>query len=180
MTSNKSIILFIFVLICLISFNINDIKQIKTPSAAIQQTTTQPIKEKILNLKELPVPSNGVIKKYIKKRSIAPFKINASNYSNFFVKLIDTGTRKLVLAMFVRKGSVYKTRVPLGSYVLKYASGNKWYGEKNFFGSDTGFFETNDIFEFTRHGNKVSGYTVTLYEVPNGNLSTVQINKADF
>ncbi len=43
-------------------------------------------------------------------------------------------------------------KVPLGSYIVKYAVGEKWYGEKYLFGPETRYNKADEkfVFEFDR------------------------------
>lgn len=126
------------------------------------------------------MPQNGLIKKYTKKHSIAPFKIKASQGNNYYVKLINTKTEKVDICLFVRKGSTMSVKVPTGTYKMRYATGSYWYGLKYLFGINTAYYKSDDILEFVKQGNKIAGYTITLYEVPNGNFHTDSINANEF
>ena len=70
--------------------------------------------------------------------------------------------------------------VPLGNYIVKYAAGDRWYGYEHLFGPETGYSKAGEVFSFAVVGNKISGYTITLYKVRNGNLHTQTIRKEDF
>jgi hypothetical protein len=135
--------------------------------------------ENDLKSKEQPLPKSGMIKNYTNGRLRAPFEIIASDDSNYFVKLIDAKTHKLAMTFFLRKGAKLQAKVPLRAFELRYTSGGNWYGEELHFYNDE-YYKTDETFTFTRKGNKILGYTVTLYTVANGNLDTDPINKADF
>lgn len=126
------------------------------------------------------LPYNGEIRRFTNKSDIAPFEINSDYGSNYFVKLEDSRTGKAVINIFVRGGETVKTEVPLGSYIMKYASGNIWYGYKYLFGKQTIYSKSDDIFRFEIVGNQVNGYTVTLYKVIDGNLRTYEISPEQF
>ena len=53
------------------------------------------------------------------------------------VKLVSTADPARCLAVYVRAGESATVHVGDGNYVLRYATGNKWYGEKELFGSST-------------------------------------------
>jgi len=133
-----------------------------------------------LNLIEQPLPPNGSLRRETKGAAIAPFKIMTSGDSHYMVKLEESGTSKTVLTVFVRAGQNAEIKVPLGSYAVKYASGRKWYGYKDRFGPDTVYSKADQNFQFSQNGNRISGYSITLYPVPGGNLSTSKINPNDF
>ena len=71
-------------------------------------------------------------------------------------------------------------RVPFGTYVVKYASGQKWYGYKHLFGPNTAYNKADSTFAFRREGNQIKGFSITLYAVEGGNLSTLPIKPNDF
>ncbi len=89
-------------------------------------------------------------------------------------------TGRPALTLFVRGGETEKIKVPLGTYELRYASGDKWYGYEHLFGKNTSYSKADKTFTFQVQDNSVNGYTVTLYRVANGNLRTSRIGKADF
>lgn len=126
------------------------------------------------------MPANGTVRKFVPNDSIAPLEIRAAQGSNFLVKLVDTGTGNPVLTVFVRSGSTIEAQIPLGVYEIRYASGDTWYGDEYLFGPDTTYSKANKDFTFVRKPGGVSGYTITLYKVANGNLRTASITPDAF
>jgi len=118
----------------------------------------------------------GEVHTYTSKEHVAFFEIKSSYGSNYLVKLADAITNHAVLTVFVRGGDTVTTRVPLGTYVLKYADGDKWYGYDHRFGPGTGYSKADKLFTFDQE----TGYTITLYPVPNGNLRTRSIRPDEF
>jgi len=92
------------------------------------------------------------------------------------VKLAEASTGQPVLTVFVRGDSAVKTKAPPGMYVVKYASGDAWYGYERLFGPHTTYSQARENFLF----DHVSGYTITLYPVLNGNLRTDRIDAKKF
>ena len=129
---------------------------------------------------ECPLPMNGSVTSYTQNERIAPFKVRTSVGSNYWLKLVDVSTNKDVLCFFVLGGTVVEIDVPLGSYVLKYATGDKWYGEKHLFGPYTLYNKADSTLNFKINGNHITGHTVTLYKVLNGNLLTEPISADQF
>lgn len=128
---------------------------------------------------ELARPNSGATRKNVTVPSVAPFEIKTSAGSDYLVKLENiSGVR--VIDIFVRGGDTIEVSVPLGSYILKYAVGDTWYGYEHYFGPDTNYNKVNSIFHFREEGNQIRGYTVTLYQVPSGNLSTSRIKASQF
>lgn len=129
---------------------------------------------------EFPLPSNGEIQTYTSRERDAPFEIKSTYGSNYLLKLADASNGQPVLTVFVRGGNTVNLDVPVGNYVVKYASGDKWYGYRYLFGPTTGYSKADDTFTFRYNGTQVSGYTITLYKVQNGNLKTEAINPNEF
>ena len=121
-------------------------------------------------------PSGQVIKKN-GLSLVAPFEINTSAGQNYLVKLVDANTKQDAIMVFVRGGDTVKVKAPLGTYILRYASGDGWYGyrTKAHFGPSTTCTQADTLLAFARTYNGYDGHSVTLYKVRNGNLSTSNI-----
>ena len=129
----------------------------------------------------IPLPQNGTIHVYSKWKRIAPLRIVTSGEKvHYFVKLTDWNTDTVVQTIFVCAGRSAETTVPLGSFRLKYATGETWQGEDELFGDETIFSKAEKRFDFTQEGNNVSGYRVELILQTGGNLSTVRIPKSEW
>ena len=129
---------------------------------------------------EVELPYTGNVNNYSSETKIAPFAIETSGGANYFVKLKDIYSNQTVMEFFIRGGERISTKVPLGTYQITYASGKKWYGYNNLFGSDTSYNKTDQNFNFKQTSQGVSGYTITLYQVSNGNLSTSRLSPSEF
>ena len=70
--------------------------------------------------------------------------------------------------------------VPLGKYLIYYATGNTWYGKKSLFGDDTSYYQCDGTFDFYADGDYYMGYTLELYPQIDGNLETSPIPATDF
>lgn len=77
--------------------------------------------------------------------------------------------------MFIRAGQSAETLVPLGTYRIRYATGETWYGEDFLFGPQTSYSEADQSFRFMDEGYQYSGYTLELFLQRHGNLSTNRI-----
>jgi hypothetical protein len=77
-----------------------------------------------------------------------------------------------------------KSNVPLGQFVLKYATGNSWCGENDLFGSETEFDKADANMRFSRQdsddGYTMIGHTIELILQINGNLKTSRISREAF
>ncbi len=60
----------------------------------------------------------------------------------------------------------------LGKYLLKYATGEQWMGEKCLFGLSTRYNKADSEFKFEQIGNQFTGYTIELIVQQGGNLAT--------
>jgi hypothetical protein len=135
------------------------------------------------------LPDNGAVLTYTTRECIAPFEIRASPDSHCLVMLVDNdgGPKKLIMTIFVHSGMTVNVKAPLGNYDFCYASGDTWYGYEHLFGPETRGSKADEVFDFRRTeypipgGTRyeVTGHTVTLYKVINGNLSTSPIS-ADY
>lgn len=126
-----------------------------------------------------PMPQSGVFQRHHSKEELAPFGIKTTRGSNYLVKLVSV-TGVDVMSVFVRGGDPVDIHVPLGTYEVKYASGKTWYGPKHLFGPSTGYSRAESTFNFRSTADGYSGYTITLYQVTNGNLETETIRPEDF
>lgn len=129
---------------------------------------------------ELPLPYHGDVTWYTAGDPVAPLEIRTAPGSHYLVKLSDFNSDRDVLTVFVHGGRVATLDVPLRTYRIKYATGEKWYGLTHLFGPDTSYARADSTFDFRVEGNQVSGYTLTLYKVVNGNLETSSISPEDF
>ena len=125
--------------------------------------------------------SQGVHQLFTNAEQVAPFRIvTPSGAENYYVKLADAFSGKTVMTFFVYGGQSFETKVPLGTYRVKYATGSTWYGEDHLFGPDTHYSEADKTFEFSVQGNQISGYTVELIRQRGGNLHTKSISANQF
>ena len=129
---------------------------------------------------EVQMPYNGDSRVYTNSKRIAPFTIKTSGSDSYFVKLKDVYSNQTVRDIFISGGNTVETTVPLGTYRIEYATGEKWYGYNYLFGEKTGYSKTDQSLNFRQDYNGVSGYTISLYKVSNGNLSTSYLNPSNF
>ena len=129
---------------------------------------------------EVTMPYNGFTQIYTDNERVAPLTIKTSLGSNYLVKLVSKYSKETVMTIFVVGGNTVSTDVPLGSYEIKYATGDKWFGYKYLFGAETGYSKASKSFVFENTGYQVTGYTISLYRVANGNLRTSKISSSQF
>jgi hypothetical protein len=130
------------------------------------------------------MPKTGITFKNKDEVGVAPFTINTKGENGYFARLVNTATDEAFVEMFIRGGESIEVKVPLGEYELRYITGKNWVGhtEPNFkmFGKDTVFMKADTVLDFYENEKGYTGHSVLLYLVPNGNLSTSQINPDDF
>lgn len=114
------------------------------------------------------------------QQAIAPLEIKTNSGSDYYVKVVNATNNENTLAIYIHGGETVEVEVPLGSYEIKYASGENWYGDKELFGIETSYNKADELFTFSDTGYQISGYTIILYQVANGNLQTKSISKDQF
>ncbi|MGH6816062.1 MAG: hypothetical protein ACREC6_10175 [Hyphomicrobiaceae bacterium] len=123
----------------------------------------------------------GVQQIFTKESRIAPFQVTTpAGSENYFLKLVKGPGGAAVLTFYVRGGQTFDLKVPLGTYRLKYASGETWYGFDNLFGENTAYSEAETTLHFTREGNTLKGHRIVPIKQVGGNLPTKRIPKKDF
>jgi hypothetical protein len=127
-----------------------------------------------------PLPYSGSERRFTGAEAVAPFEIKAAQGSHYLLKLVDAYTDSPVLTVFVQSGSTVEVEVPLGTYEVRYASGDTWYGYEHLFGPDTSYSKADKTFTFEVVENQISGFTITLYRVAHGNLRTSAIKETEF
>jgi hypothetical protein len=130
-------------------------------------------------------PSQGLYRSYYySSNALAPLTIRTATGSNYFVKLEDATTGMPVMSFFIYGGTTLNAEVPLGSFVLKYATGKSWCSDDNLFGQDTTTNKAAYVFtfkqEFTVDGYTLSHHTVELIQQKQGNLRTHTIPRNQF
>lgn len=150
------------------------------PKRAAWPTEPAPASPDDAALTALPYPANGTILQHNSKERVAPLSVKTEADTAYLVKLVDRNDQT-VISFFAGPNATTDVYVPLGSYVLKYACGNgAWYGATSLFGAETQCFQAEDRFLFTEDSEGYNGYTVTLYQIPNGNLETTEIPAENF
>lgn len=156
------------------------------PAAEQPLATTTPAKE----LKVVPAPPTGTVQSRLARGAIAPFKIVTDSGSNYYVKLVNLARPREQIAIFVRGGETFETKMPLGEYKFRGAAGQTWYGRDDTFGPATRFFGLRAksgrvlsetlVLNFYRDGRRISGHAITLKPVVEGNLEQEAMSKSEF
>jgi len=140
-------------------------------------TTKPPLPKLVLNAcATRPQPNEGVYARYDQSPSVAPLTLRTESGSNYFVKIVDAISGRPILSFFVFGGSTFRVEIPAGSFILKYAMGNNWCGDRELFGASTQIAQTDRIFQF----DDDHGYRIDLIQRKNGNLPTKTIGRESF
>ena len=151
------------------------------PQTSLPHVETRPPPPPDFDQPVQALPFNGSESTYSMAEAVAPLTISTrQGTGHYFVKIVDWATEAPVMTVFVRSGQSVSTKVPLGSYKIKYAAGSQWYGETYLFGPETSYSMAEKRFDFEEIANQVSGFTVELFLQPNGNLRTKRIRPKDF
>ena len=130
-------------------------------------------------------PSNGKILSSSISGGYGELTINSGSHP-MLIKVERTSDPYKYIYLYVRADSSATINVPDGDYVVKYASGDIYYGSgaEKPFGRSTSYTQADDILEFdtTYSGNYVYYSTImlTLYAVEGGNMSTYSIDPDSF
>jgi hypothetical protein len=138
----------------------------------------------VLKSMEEPLPTGGILriadwKNYNPDRN-PPLKINNSPDANTLMKLVRVSDGAEVMSIFIHAGQVLEVAVPVGSYKVKIASGQTWYGDSVRFGPTTSYATLDSIFTFTIKGRQLLGHEVTLTQMRDGNLKQLPLSATDF
>lgn len=121
-------------------------------------------------------PPRGLYASYDRSARVSPLIIRTRPGGSYFIKLEDAVTAKTIMTFYLRGGENFEQDVPEGTFILKYATGEIWCGEKELFGPSTSTSKADRLFEFT----ETRGYTVELISRRDGNLRTNAIDRSQF
>ena len=123
---------------------------------------------------------HGILRSRTAYLAEAPFKVVTTSGANYFFKLVRRYTGDEELAGFIVGGSPLETKVTPGSYDLRYASGDTWISEEEFFGPNTAFAKAESPLTFSIDGAQTRGVEVQLILQRGGNLKTSPIKRSEF
>jgi hypothetical protein len=138
-------------------------------AAAIAAQETQALKSL-----EQPLPKTGVFKALNKQNldleTNPPLKITNSPDAHTLIKLVRVLDGIEVMSIFLRAGDTIEVAVPPGTYQIKMASGQTWYGDAVRFGPNTSYGILNKALTFMNDGTQLLGHGLSLTRVREGNL----------
>jgi hypothetical protein len=128
-----------------------------------------------------PVPiATGELRFVGVDERVAPLEIVTRPGTDYFVKMVNRVTGRTELFAFIHGGDRFQVDMPLGSYEMRYAAGEVWYGEDALFGPNTAYSRADAAFDFVRGATQYEGYTVELTLQYNGNLRVQDISPSEF
>lgn len=95
-------------------------------------------------------------------REDSSFKYKTSYGANYLVKLKDAYNKETIMTIFIIGGNEITVNVPLGSFEITYASGNKWYGYDYLLVKKHLIVKLMKFFNFRNTGYQISGYNFSL------------------
>ena len=98
---------------------------------------------------EVEFPSHGTATHLTRSEAVAPFKVETQAGRNYLLKLSDPQSGRDVAKLYVAGGQPAEFLVPLGTYGVKFATGEKWYGDKHLFGPSTQYGKFDELMDFT-------------------------------
>ena len=124
---------------------------------------------------EQEMPENEHI--FVNEFASRPSQIVVENPTDtaYYMKFEDADGNT-VFSFFVRPQSDTPMYMGVGTFYLKYAAGEKWYGEEHLFGEYTYYAKDTEPWEFTYE----SGWTLTMENQINGNVYTEAISPDEF
>lgn len=126
-------------------------------------------------------PSHGKIDVTTSRVRLAPFQvITPSGSKAYVVKLIDAKSGETAMSIFLEAGRTFETRAPLGTFDLRWASGENWHGDSRMFGPLTDYQEASMPLIFREDGNGYMGNTIELTPAIDGNLQSERIWPSKF
>ena len=129
-----------------------------------------------VELRQHPLPETGSGKTLVKAGKDNWIQIKTSGAHHTLVK-VERPDGQLVATRFIRAADKLRIYLPLGTYVLKTATGRQWYGEEDRFGPEGHFSKPNDTFPLNEPGQY---WEVELILQEGGNLSQSTISEAEF
>jgi hypothetical protein len=142
------------------------------------------------NPKAMVAPPTGDIQPRTRRNAIAPFTVLTESGQNYLIKLVNVDNAKDQIWIYVKGGESYSTKVPVGTYNLRAAAGNEWYGREDLFGAHTHFFRlrpkadaadgVQQMLQFRKERNRIVGMTISLKGIANGNMEQESMTRSEF
>ena len=130
----------------------------------------------------LTLPETGIISTSLSLVAEGPpFKlVTPPGNQHYFARLVDASTDASAVEFFVRAGDNFTVRLTPGTYYLRYAFGETWYGQEARFGPNTQYAKADTDIVLSVGLDGYEGVEIELIEQLNGNLHTVDIDASTF
>lgn len=123
---------------------------------------------------------SGASKIYSGHLGQAPLRIKTPSGDNYLIKLVQKGTRRVVMSAYMAGGDTKEFKVPLGTYSIFYARGQVWCGAKREFGKGARLMRLVGDFAFTRDSDGFGGLQIELVPQILGNLKSEEVSDEEF
>ena len=84
------------------------------------------------------------------------------------------------ISFIVTENSKVELDVPIGVYKLYYCVGTTWYGTKDKFGEETGYYSSNELLDFYADSQYYRGHSLELWKQSEGNFEDHTISEDSF
>jgi hypothetical protein len=111
--------------------------QVHLPEANRKPDVPGPWFEKPGAAAATPARVTSVLYNRTGRPAVAPLGLDAAPGSDYYVKLVDPVSNLDLVGIYLKGGQKADIRVPVGSYIIRYASGTGWLGHERLFDSDT-------------------------------------------
>ena len=113
-------------------------------------------------------------------KNYPPLKVINPIGSHNLLKLVRLQDGAQVLSVFIRSGDTVEVGVPPGSYQVKVASGQIWYGEPARFGEQTRYLMLTGALIFTAEGGQLLGQEINLSLFREPDVAVTQLRALEF
>ena len=128
--------------------------------------------------KAIAEPKSGQVFSSAARGGYCTLTVETSDFPAF-IKVVNTKDPKSVVSFYVRANSKSKISIKNGTYEVRFATGDKWFGSGELFGKETRYQVFDDTLSFTTKNNgsyiNYTTWSVTLYSVPGGTATTTTI-----
>ncbi len=108
-------------------------------------------------------PRSGLMWNRTGLPAVFPLQVKSPPGADYYLVLSSEESGDEALAAYFKGGAFFKVLVPPGRFVLHFASGSGWQGERRLFGPETRVFKLPDVLEFAIRGAGIKGgHKITL------------------
>ena len=111
---------------------------------------------------EMELPWDGQRIDHTLSANIAQLKVRCAAGNYYLLKLVDSGTGKLITSVFIYGGSSAVIDVPLGKFNVRYSYGQHWFGYRSGFGPKAPSVRGKELLTFEVKGAHASAYAISL------------------